>query len=220
MRALERSRLPVVLLGHPTNGSGEPQRRQQRSPGISLLPSPDAKDRLDSWKEIASHLRRTVRTVQRWERHEGLPVHRHLHRRANSVYAYRAEIDDWWDREARSIEVRPIQAPSEGTSSKVTSSQQVKSLYSDRPCRQTGPTRPEWFIECVLEVRAPGSVLSAMESAFCFWIATTSSCSRGSAPIGNSQGTTRNAKATCRSLSLAASQRLLYLPDLRNEPNE
>ncbi|MCU1257033.1 MAG: repeat-containing protein, partial [Candidatus Angelobacter sp.] len=36
-------------------------------------------DRLDSWKEIASYLRRDVRTVQRWEKKEGLPVYRHLH---------------------------------------------------------------------------------------------------------------------------------------------
>ena len=36
-------------------------------------------DRLDSWKAIATYLKRDVRTVQRWERKEGLPVHRHLH---------------------------------------------------------------------------------------------------------------------------------------------
>ena len=33
-------------------------------------------DRLDSWKEIATYLGRGVRTAQRWEREEGLPVHR------------------------------------------------------------------------------------------------------------------------------------------------
>src|SRR5437867_9654696 len=36
-------------------------------------------DRLDSWKEIAAYLRRSPRTVQRWERQEGLPVHRLVH---------------------------------------------------------------------------------------------------------------------------------------------
>ena len=36
-------------------------------------------DRLDSWKEIAAYLGRGVRTVQRWEREEGLPVHRLAH---------------------------------------------------------------------------------------------------------------------------------------------
>ena len=51
---------------------------------------------LDSWKEIAQHLGRTVRTVQRWERHCGLPVHRHRHRESSSVYAYKRELDVWW----------------------------------------------------------------------------------------------------------------------------
>ncbi|RPJ00552.1 MAG: tetratricopeptide repeat protein, partial [Candidatus Aminicenantes bacterium] len=31
---------------------------------------------LESWKEIAAHLNRNVRTCQMWERDHGLPVHR------------------------------------------------------------------------------------------------------------------------------------------------
>ncbi|HWX55567.1 MAG TPA: hypothetical protein VN176_13330 [Verrucomicrobiae bacterium] len=53
-------------------------------------------DRLDSWKEIASYLRRDVRTVQRWEKKEGLPVYRHQHDKLGSVYAYPAEIAAWF----------------------------------------------------------------------------------------------------------------------------
>jgi tetratricopeptide (TPR) repeat protein/TolB-like protein len=52
-------------------------------------------DRLDSWKEIASYLRREVRTVQLWEKREGLPVHRHFHKRLGSVYALRSEVEIW-----------------------------------------------------------------------------------------------------------------------------
>jgi hypothetical protein len=52
-------------------------------------------DRLDSWKEIAAYLKRDVTTVQRWEKREGMPVHRHLHDRMGSVYASRAELDGW-----------------------------------------------------------------------------------------------------------------------------
>jgi hypothetical protein len=51
--------------------------------------------RLDSWKEVALHLGRDVRTVQRWEKHEGLPIHRHFHNKAGSIYAYKHEVDDW-----------------------------------------------------------------------------------------------------------------------------
>ena len=52
-------------------------------------------DRLDSWKEIAAYLNRDVTTVQRWEKREGMPVHRHLHDRSGSVYAYGPELDAW-----------------------------------------------------------------------------------------------------------------------------
>jgi Tol biopolymer transport system component len=54
-----------------------------------------AADRLDSWKEIAAYLRRDVTTVQRWEKREGMPVHRHLHDKAGSVYAFRTDLDAW-----------------------------------------------------------------------------------------------------------------------------
>jgi len=52
-------------------------------------------DRLDSWKEIAAYLKRDVTTVQRWEKREGMPVHRHLHDKGGSVYASRAVLDAW-----------------------------------------------------------------------------------------------------------------------------
>ena len=53
-------------------------------------------DRLESWKDIAAYLRRDVSTVQRWEKREGMPVHRHLHDKQGSVYAFRSELDGWW----------------------------------------------------------------------------------------------------------------------------
>jgi Tol biopolymer transport system component len=52
-------------------------------------------DRLDSWKEIAAYLNRDVTTVQRWEKREGMPVHRHLHDKMGSVSASRAGLDAW-----------------------------------------------------------------------------------------------------------------------------
>jgi Tol biopolymer transport system component len=63
---------------------------------IAMTAPPSVKpDRLDSWKEIAAYLNRDVTTVQRWEKREGMPVHRHLHDRMGSVYAYQAELDAW-----------------------------------------------------------------------------------------------------------------------------
>jgi hypothetical protein len=52
--------------------------------------------RLDSWKEIAQHLGRSVRTVQRWEIEQRLPVHRLSLSRRGAVYAVAEELDAWW----------------------------------------------------------------------------------------------------------------------------
>ena len=60
-------------------------------------------DRLDSWKAIAAYLGRGVRTVQRWERDEGLPVHRLAHEKRGSVYARRPEVDAWWESRRRTL---------------------------------------------------------------------------------------------------------------------
>jgi TolB-like protein/tetratricopeptide (TPR) repeat protein len=62
-----------------------------------------ASERLDSWKEIAAYLKRDERTVRRWEK-EGLPVHRHTHKKKATVYAYKSEIDSWWDDGATRLE--------------------------------------------------------------------------------------------------------------------
>jgi TolB-like protein len=51
--------------------------------------------RLDSWKEIAVYLNRDVTTVQRWEKRENMPVHRHVHDKRGSVYALTGELDGW-----------------------------------------------------------------------------------------------------------------------------
>lgn len=65
------------------------------SPG-SLPPFESrSNDRLDSWKEIAAYMRRDVTTVQRWEKREGMPVHRHVHDKLGSVYAFKGDLDAW-----------------------------------------------------------------------------------------------------------------------------
>ena len=65
------------------------------SPGTSSPSMRPPEDRLDSWKEIAVYLSRDVTTVQRWEKREGMPVHRHQHDRMGSVYAFSSELDAW-----------------------------------------------------------------------------------------------------------------------------
>lgn len=88
---------------HPVSQSGNltesvsveahlPQRGKHR---VSLQANRQGGERLDSWKEIAAHLKRTIRTVQRWEKREGLPVHRHFHLKADTVFAFKTDIDTW-----------------------------------------------------------------------------------------------------------------------------
>ncbi len=52
---------------------------------------------------IAAYLKRDVSTVQRWEKREGMPVHRHQHNRLGSVYAFRTEVDRWWRERSRVV---------------------------------------------------------------------------------------------------------------------
>ena len=58
-------------------------------------PAEPTDKRLDSWKEIATYLDRDVRTVQRWEKEQSLPVRRHLAKTGTPVYAFKSEIDTW-----------------------------------------------------------------------------------------------------------------------------
>jgi Tol biopolymer transport system component len=103
-------------------------------------------DRLDSWKEIAAYLNRDVTTVQRWEKREGMPVHRHLHDRMGSVYASRADLNAW----ARSRNLRA--APENGNNAPSPN----PPAQPPRPAISTSRTR--WGF--VLPLAAAGAALA------------------------------------------------------------
>src|SRR6185503_14268324 len=50
---------------------------------------------------------RGIRTVQRWERDEGLPVHRLAHAERGSVFADPTELSEWW----KSRQIAPTAKP-------------------------------------------------------------------------------------------------------------
>src|ERR1700761_9614703 len=51
---------------------------------------------LTCWKDIASYLGKGVRTVQRWEEQDGLPIRRKLDKHEKQpVFALASEIDAW-----------------------------------------------------------------------------------------------------------------------------
>jgi tetratricopeptide (TPR) repeat protein len=85
---------------------GSVQQNQQGSGATPRAPV----QRLEGWKEIAEFFRRTVRTIQRWERDEELPIRRHLHASGATVYAYRSELADW-RRLRASAETQGVGAP-------------------------------------------------------------------------------------------------------------
>ena len=51
--------------------------------------------RLNSWKAIGAFFERDERTVKRWERQRGLPIHRIPGAGRSSVYAYTSELNEW-----------------------------------------------------------------------------------------------------------------------------
>ena len=76
--------------------------------------------RLDSWKEIAAFLRRGIRTVQRWEREEGLPVHRLAHEKRGSIYARCEELEAWWESRRLTLTPKSSEAATEHALHRVT----------------------------------------------------------------------------------------------------
>ena len=118
-----------------------------------------AGDRLDSWKEIAAYLNRDVTTVQRWEKREGMPVHRHQHDRMGSVYAFRAELDAW-------VRSRHLRRTAEGETSAAPAPEPSS---GDRRPRLAEPDRSSsWHVAAAGAVLAIGAGMWLRATEF-FW---------------------------------------------------
>lgn len=100
------------LTGEPLPGTDTPERMPQ--------------ERLDSWKEIAAYLNRDVTTVQRWEKREGMPVHRHQHDKRGSVYALSSELDVWRQTRNLCLEEEQGKDPAEAMAEAVPSPPPVR----------------------------------------------------------------------------------------------
>src|SRR5215469_10624080 len=96
----------------------------------------DPEDRLDSWKAVAAYLGRSDKTVRRWEEKEGLPIHRLHHDKRGSVYAYKQELDAWWESRKATIEAEET-APADADTGLSSTAQEpdvawLKKRYSAR----------------------------------------------------------------------------------------
>jgi Tol biopolymer transport system component len=143
-------------------------------PSASTPPSvTPPEDRLDSWKEIATYLNRDVTTVQRWEKREGMPVHRHLHDRMGSVHASRTELDAW----ARSRNLPPAQEIPNNTPASIPSAP-PDAPQSSIPAAPALPALPrshanaksKWIIPltAVVAALAIGTILWLQKTEY-FW---------------------------------------------------
>lgn len=59
---------------------------------------------LTSWKEVAAYLGKGVRTVQRWEKYDGLPIRRIAG--TSKIIVNREDLDHWLNAQPRSTELR------------------------------------------------------------------------------------------------------------------
>jgi TolB-like protein/Tfp pilus assembly protein PilF len=88
-----------VRIQHRVNtvGDGEKEWFMKDPSPVSppRLTDQPSEEPLDSWKEIATYVKRDISTVQRWEKREGMPIHRHVHDKRGSVYAFSSELDAW-----------------------------------------------------------------------------------------------------------------------------
>ena len=109
--------------------------------------------RLDSWKEIAAYLKRGVRSVQRWEKEEALPVHRHLHKKLDSVYAFESEIDAWLATR-RSLQAGVKASPGSAVSSRRYSENVEAYSFYLKGRQNCNPRTPEDLEEAI---RLPGT---------------------------------------------------------------
>jgi Tol biopolymer transport system component len=153
--------LPQSTCKNPRHSPGRAWERAldapRNSPSGASAPS-QPEDRLDSWKKIASYLKRDVTTVQRWERREAMPVHRHLHDKLGSIFAYRSELDAWWA--GRQARVAPAhESTTEGQAALIAES---ASTDSRSDTRRVHPALRRWLGAAAVVLLLTGAL---------FWVA-------------------------------------------------
>jgi hypothetical protein len=82
---------------------------------------------LNSWKEIATYLDRGVRTLQRWERDEHLPIRRVGAGERAPVFAFSVDINKWLRKHHTTAPANHITAAQADSRKLVAASQQLVS---------------------------------------------------------------------------------------------
>ena len=132
------------------------ERSQHTIPTGAHSFSPGRPPALNSWKEIASYFDRDIRTVQLWEKKEGLPVHRHEHDARSSVYALPSELETWFAHRSKS----PSATPAEPTPSpSIQASENAAALAPFPQHQPSAASRSIAFRFLTVRSLAPNSVL-------------------------------------------------------------
>src|ERR1700683_2797298 len=126
----------------------------------------DRSDKLETWKAIAAYVGRDVRTVMRWEKDRGLPVHWVPGGGRRAVYAYKREIDAWFNKTCLN------KAPSDNTNPLRAQSGQSRPVAPAGPASVGGPSAnlPFGFLHLTADRRIPWS--AAVIVVLIIWVAT------------------------------------------------
>ena len=137
-----------------------------------------ADERLDSWKEIAAYLKRSVRGVQRWEAEEAMPVHRHRHDKRGTIFAFKPELDAWWRERGALLPDRNGDV-NESLALGAEGGESTLPLDEPRPARELEPTRPLPSVRTAALVGA-GFGLALLLVLAVAWLSRNGSSSVGS----------------------------------------
>lgn len=114
---------------------------------------------LNSWKEIANYLGRGVRTVQRWERDLGLPIHRPKGKDRSAVLAFPEELNAWLQQTpVRSAEMLTGRKPTGGEATAAAPTRDPSLLIQD--VRQTS-ARSQKLMESLVQEAGRHQALTA-----------------------------------------------------------
>ena len=100
--------------------------------------NPEQEKILVSWKEIASFLDRAERTVRRWERERGLPVHRVPGGERGGVYAYPSELAAWLRGKSSELEADDLATSDPATSGTAETGAVSEGKVEPRPGEPAG----------------------------------------------------------------------------------
>ena len=124
-----------------------------------------AHDRLDSWKDVATYLKRDVRTVQRWEETRGLPVYRAPGGKRNAIFALKSELDRWWHASKVEFESQPEPELGHGDSPSIAVLP-FANLSADKENEYFSDGLAEEILNLLAKI--PGLKVIARTSAFAF----------------------------------------------------